>query len=188
MGEEPGKILMQHLPHFIPRRCWLLKIAHPSGFSLFVLSSILLSLALVPVLLGLLLLCRLWPRMNWLSRWPTAFAIGATAGYNIVRYIRTDLLNQIEATIQPGLIAVRDGGLDIGATVSQVLVLVGTVCGLAYFYYSREHRGFFGRLARVGVLFMMISFGASFGYTVMGRISVLVGRFNLLLSDWLGIL
>jgi len=30
---------------------WLLKIAHPSGFSLFVLSSILLSLALVPVLI-----------------------------------------------------------------------------------------------------------------------------------------
>jgi len=29
---------------------WLLKVAHPSGFSLFVLSSILLSLALVPIL------------------------------------------------------------------------------------------------------------------------------------------
>ncbi len=30
---------------------WLLKLAHPSGFSLFVLSSILLSLALVPILI-----------------------------------------------------------------------------------------------------------------------------------------
>jgi hypothetical protein len=34
----------------------------------------------------------------------------------------------------------------------------------------------------------MITFGASFGYTVMGRISLLVGRITFLLDDWLGII
>jgi hypothetical protein len=34
----------------------------------------------------------------------------------------------------------------------------------------------------------MISFGASFGYTVMGRLSLLIGRIQFLLKDWLGIL
>ena len=31
----------------------------------------------------------------------------------------------------------------------------------------------------------MISFGASFGYTVMARVSLLLGRFQFLLGDWL---
>jgi len=34
----------------------------------------------------------------------------------------------------------------------------------------------------------MITFGAGFGYTVMGRIALLVGRIEYLLYDWLGIL
>jgi hypothetical protein len=30
----------------------------------------------------------------------------------------------------------------------------------------------------------MISFGASFGYTVMGRISLLIGRLTFLVHEW----
>jgi hypothetical protein len=35
---------------------------------------------------------------------------------------------------------------------------------------------------------LMISFGASFGYTVMARISLLIGRLEFLLKDWLHII
>ncbi|MEP6892127.1 MAG: hypothetical protein ABI955_15675, partial [Nitrospirota bacterium] len=31
-------------------------------------------------------------------------------------------------------------------------------------------------VARTGILFLMISFGAAFGYTVMARMSLLIGR------------
>jgi len=31
----------------------------------------------------------------------------------------------------------------------------------------------------------MITFGAAFGYTVMGRIALLAGRLEFLLNDWL---
>jgi hypothetical protein len=34
----------------------------------------------------------------------------------------------------------------------------------------------------------MITFGAAFGYTVMGRIALLSGQFQFLLDDWLWIL
>jgi len=34
----------------------------------------------------------------------------------------------------------------------------------------------------------MVSFGASFGYTVMARISLLIGRLDFLLRDWLHII
>ena len=31
---------------------------------------------------------------------------------------------------------------------------------------------------KVGIYFLMVSFGASFGFTVIGRISILIGRFD----------
>jgi hypothetical protein len=34
----------------------------------------------------------------------------------------------------------------------------------------------------------MVAFGAGFGYTVMARISLLIGRMSFLLGDWLGII
>jgi hypothetical protein len=34
----------------------------------------------------------------------------------------------------------------------------------------------------------MVTFGASFGYTVMARISLLTGRVQYLLRDWLGLI
>ena len=37
-----------------------------------------------------------------------------------------------------------------------------------------------GRLSRIGIYFLMIKFGASFGFAVMGRISLLIGQFNYL--------
>ena len=46
-----------------------------------------------------------------------------------------------------------------------------------YFYFSREHTGNFGKLSKLGIYFLMVSFGASFGFAVMGRISLLIGRF-----------
>ena len=55
--------------------------------------------------------------------------------------------------------------------------MIGTITGLMYFYFSREHTGNFGKLSKLGIYFLMISFGASFGFAVMGRISLLIGRF-----------
>jgi hypothetical protein len=81
-----------------------------------------------------------------------------------------------------------DSGWLIGASLDHLLILVGTVCGLAYFTYSRPSRGAWGKLSQVGILFMMVTFGASFGYAVMGRVAVLIGRCQELLGDWLGLL
>jgi len=39
----------------------------------------------------------------------------------------------------------------------------------------------------VGIWFLMVSFGASFGYTVMGRVSLLIGRVQFLIYEWLQI-
>lgn len=60
--------------------------------------------------------------------------------------------------------------------LSQLLMLLGMICALIYFYFSVEHTGAIGKVSRVGVWVLMIGFGASFGYTVQGRLSLAVGR------------
>ena len=45
--------------------------------------------------------------------------------------------------------------------------------------------GVVGGVARVGIWFLMITFGAAFGFTVMGRIALLAARFEFLFDDWL---
>jgi hypothetical protein len=71
--------------------------------------------------------------------------------------------------------------------VTNWVIFVGVFTGLIYFFFSKEHRGAFGLGSRVGIWVLMITFGASFGYTVMGRISLLVGRLTFLFEDWLGL-
>jgi uncharacterized membrane protein (Fun14 family) len=42
-------------------------------------------------------------------------------------------------------------------------------------------------VSRIGIGFLMVGFGAGYGYTVMSRVSLLIGRFQFLLGDWLGL-
>jgi hypothetical protein len=60
--------------------------------------------------------------------------------------------------------------------VNSIVVLLGVVSVLFYFFFSVEHTGPGKVVARTGILFLMIAFGAAFGYTVMARMSLLIGR------------
>ena len=65
----------------------------------------------------------------------------------------------------------------IGIT-NDLILFIGTITGLIYFFFSKEHKGSIGTLSKIGIYFLMIKFGASFGFAVMGRISLLIGRMN----------
>ena len=60
----------------------------------------------------------------------------------------------------------------------RIIILFGVVSVLFYFFFSVEHSGPGKMVARPGIMFLMISFGAAFGYTVMARMSLLIGRFT----------
>lgn len=142
---------------------------------------------LIPAILGVMLLWRMAPKGQWISRWALAFIVGTTAGLNFVRYMASDLLGQINSTMVP-LVVIQNGALDSLTTVSNIVIFLGVFCGLIYFFFSKEHKGVFGTGSRIGIWILMVTFGAGFGYTVMARISLLVGRFQFLLDNWLGIL
>ena len=135
----------------------------------------------MPALLGLLMLARFFPKITWLSRWSFAFVVGFGSGVVIPRVISSYILQQVQGTLLP-LASVGEEGFRFGvAQLNTVLILVGVVTVLFYFFFSIEHRGAIRVAARVGIYFLMISFGAAFGYTVMARMSLLIGRFDDLL-------
>ena len=141
----------------------------------------------VPLIFGLLLLTRLLPKVHYFSRWAMGLVIGYAAGTNLIRYLQSDLMSQISHTIIP-VAVIGDGRLQIGQTFSHLILFLGVFCGLVYFFFSREHKGVFKGASRIGIWIMMVTFGASFGYTVMARISLLTGRMQYLLGNWLGII
>jgi hypothetical protein len=75
--------------------------------------------------------------------------------------------------------------LSMPLNLTGLIIFMGVFCGLIYFFFSKEHTGFFGGAATVGTWFLMVTFGASFGYTVMSRMSLLIGRIDFLLVEWL---
>ena len=131
---------------------------------------------IVPGILGLFMLVRFFPKIAWLSRISIALIIGAGAGVAIPATIQAKIFAQMQATM-----------INF-ASVNGIIVFVGIATTLAYFFFSREHKGWFGATARVGTWFLMIFFGATFGYTVMSRISLLIGRMHFLLGDFLHVI
>ncbi len=137
-------------------------------------------LLLIPTLLGFFILMRFSQRFGWLSRIAFAFVVGLGAGFTIPRFISSFILAQVEPTLAPLSWSLE--GLWL------LIILVGVVTVLVYFFFSVEHTGVVGAVSRIGIWFLMISFGASFGYTVMGRLSLLIGRVSFLFKDWLNII
>ena len=144
----------------------------------------------VGAILGLSMILRLAPKIGWISRWPLAFIVGATGGLWLMNYFSSNIMVQVQATILPLFSTGFGNGFDagFGGIVGNLVIFVGTFTGLVYFFFSKEHTGAFGKTARVGIFFIMITFGASFGYTVMSRMSLLIGRIDFLLGDWLGLI
>ncbi len=154
-----------------------------------------MSLAFVPLILGFMLLWRLAPKGGWIAVWPVAFIIGTTAGMRLVASIEADLMSQAAATMKPLVMfsdSVDEAGnavraFDFWATMGSIVGVVGVLSVLTYFFFSVEHKGVVGKTARLGIWFLMITFGSAFGLTVMGRITLLSQRFEFLFKDWLGI-
>ncbi|MEO0019483.1 MAG: hypothetical protein ABIK47_02440 [candidate division WOR-3 bacterium] len=131
---------------------------------------------ILPALLGIMMLLRSIPKLVWLSRWPISFTIGIGAGLGLIASVQGYLLPQISDTLRPLI------------NLNNAVIYIGVITTLTYFYFSKEHKGLLGVLSRIGIVFIMVAFGASFGYTVMARVSLLIGRFYFLFHDWLPII
>ncbi|MCK4339608.1 MAG: hypothetical protein KAW87_06450 [Candidatus Cloacimonetes bacterium] len=130
---------------------------------------------IIPFIIGLLYWFRFYPKLSWLSRYPIAFGMGIV-GMGVPMSMHAIVLVQMRSMMLP---------LN---NINTILIFIGTVSILLYFFFSKAHTGIYGKFTSIGIWFMMVGFGASFGYTVMARISLLIGRIQFLLEEWLHII
>jgi hypothetical protein len=134
---------------------------------------------LIPILFGCLIYTRYFKSVAFLSRYTIAFMVGIGAGVVLARDFKSLFLAQLVATMNP---------ITGAKALDTLIIAVGVVTTLVYFFFTLQHKGPIGGAAQAGRYFMMIAFGASFGNTVQARVSLFLGRLQFLLGDWLGIL
>lgn len=137
------------------------------------------ALVLIPTILGLSLITQFIPRYSWISRYGFTFMMGYSAGLALPAGLTTDFINQILGTVEP---FANIFNLTTAQLINALIMLVGTISVLVYFFFSVEHTKVIKKVSNLGIYFLMIYFGASFGNTVMARFSLLYGRFDLLVK------
>lgn len=130
---------------------------------------------IIPAVLGILYLTRFSRDLNWLSRYPMVLFMASTG-----MYVALSMNSQVLVQMRSAMLPIEN--------INIALIFVGTVSILMYFFFSKAHTGVYGKFTKIGIWYMMIGFGASFGYTVMARISLLIGRIQFLMGDVLGIM
>ena len=152
-------------------------------------------MSIVPLLLvGMLFLKVLgalspaaYRRVGWLARIPIAFIVAAYAGVKLTGEANANLMTQVAQSMPDLATLWREHGLwdasaDGAGVLSGLILVLGLVACLLHFYFSARQSRPMAVISRFGVLVLMLSFGASFGYTVMGRISLAIGRAQELLG------
>lgn len=113
----------------------------------------------------------------WVSRVVFGMFMGFAAG-GIFREFYEGYFPQIGSSMKP-----FTGGY---ANILSVLVFyVILLTAMSYFFFSFEHKHpMIKGSAAAGRWFLMVGFGAMFGATVMGRMTLFIGRLNFIIHSW----
>lgn len=144
----------------------------------------------IPAILGMLIWTRFSRSYSWISRWPLAIYIGIGAGVAVPQEMKARVNEQLSAMMVQIDWAnfFGHGGfnpIDATSGLSQLIVFIGALAALIYFFFSKAHTGLFGGFAKLGIWILMIGFGASFGFTVMARISLFINRLQFMDGGWI---
>ncbi|QUL98561.1 MAG: hypothetical protein IMF26_00165 [Candidatus Fermentithermobacillus carboniphilus] len=140
----------------------------------------------IPIVLGVLLFARWFPKAAWLSRYPIAYLVGTASGVTITGVIEAGIIAQVRAAMKPV------------TNISSLVTLLFTVAALSVFFFivGNKPEGQVGSVqiaawrvvsasSYLGRLVLMVTFGAVFGSTVMARLGLFIPRLELLFRDWI---
>lgn len=112
-------------------------------------------------------------KYGWLASYPICIGMGWSIGYSIARGARSTMVQ-----IADNMRNLRE--------FENLLFLVIWVCAMMYFFFTvGKTSKTVATCGKIGRYFMMIRFGAAFGNTIEGRISLFLGRLQFLLRDWI---
>jgi hypothetical protein len=143
---------------------------------------------LVPIILSLLLVAKLFPRLSSLGNISMGYLVGVAAAVVIGGAVLGTLFGQSKASIDMfdlQAAAASPQGLII-QLLGAAFILVGTLCTLAYFNFGAvarpdqpPHRSpMIELLARIGQIFIAITLGALFAGIFAASITALIERLD----------
>lgn len=121
------------------------------------------------LILGVMMLFRVYPKYNYVSRLPIAFSVGVQLALSLRTIIFTNFLRQINATIVK---------LWTGVPMEflyRFTIAVSVITILSFFLYTMEITGPLLYSSKIGEYLMYLGFGAIFAQTFMGRLGLFVG-------------
>lgn len=139
----------------------------------------------LPVILGVLLLFKAFPRLATVGNFSTAFLVGVGAAVAIVGALLGTIFPQATAA---GSILEWQSPLE---AVMGIIVAVGTALSLVAFTFTtrRPQEGpqaqsmgavLLNIASRLGRIFLIVAFGATFAGALIASFSIFIGRINML--------
>ncbi|MED5329907.1 MAG: hypothetical protein VX916_01300 [Planctomycetota bacterium] len=144
------------------------------------------------LILSLMLASRLFFPNGWAARWPLAIMIGVYAALKMTGETQSKFVLMIKGAIHPW----ATSGLSLGEwwnspiarieetvffqNFAYAVFLIGLLATLAHFMFTFRRSRAFSSLSRIGIITLMITFGSMFGFTVLGRIALLIERVDTL--------
>ncbi len=135
---------------------------------------------LLPVILGILLLFKGFPRWSAWGNFSTALLVGVGAAVAVAGALMGTIIPQAAAV---GSLStwLQEGSAGL---INGLIVMIGTVGALLAFAFAvprqpalqRLWNGSVGLLGRIGRLFLLAAFGSAFGIALTASLTVLVGR------------
>lgn len=116
---------------------------------------------------GGLTLVRFPRKYAWLARWPLALVVGTGLGVGLRGAVDAQLVKQVIATITP----VVGGSI---TPIDNLVMAVITLTIVAYFIFTREHKGPLGPVSKVARYAMMMTLGGAAGNIIFTRLAWLV--------------
>ncbi|MCL2548992.1 MAG: hypothetical protein FWE76_07510 [Symbiobacteriaceae bacterium] len=143
---------------------------------------------IIAIALGCMIYFQPFAQFRWLSRFPIALWIGFNAGFaGLTMRTIMPMIVSVRATMLP-LVVFTNGTFDLLRSFNNTVFVLSTTMTLLYFFFSFEKLASAPGVLKVCRWVMMLSFGVGFGNTVMNRITLVMGRFSFLFSDWLGLI
>ncbi len=134
----------------------------------------------LPIIIGMLFCFFFSKNYFWAYRIPVSLVVGMGTGLAMAGLIRSQFIDQILQTIAiPDSNAAWYSG---SHPVNTVLISIGVIGTLFFFIFTREQKGLLLYTSYIGRYTMMVAFGAAFGFTVMARMSLLIGRLQFMLD------
>lgn len=135
----------------------------------------------IGVPLGLMLYTRLSRPHAWISKYPLGVQLGVGVGTVSVGALRAQILDQITNTVKD-VFAVGATPMEV---FNAVVIFIGVVTTISYFFFTREHTGVLGYSAYIGRIFIMGSIAVIWAGDYMWAMAMLAGVLSFLVNDFL---